>query len=142
MFTNQATPGSAIVHPLQQFVFGPVPELPPPVDAHADHLERFAGDYGSSMIVRVAADRTGLLVQRRDQPAFSVISAIPPKYAATAVDTAPQLPEFGFARVLDGTFINYDLRNQTVVRLRFGSDLTIEGAGTFRVVRAMQQRPM
>jgi CubicO group peptidase (beta-lactamase class C family) len=236
MFTNQATPGSAIVHPLQQFVFGPVPELPPPVDDHSNHLERFAGDYGSSIIVRVAADRTGLLVQPRDQPAFSVISAIPPKYAATAaqrnakqhqaladavagdyrrwialqledtpdvrarqhvfwdgvrdtvgtitavnalgevasgngvdsyaciigsegallvriawshdeciqdVDAAPQLPEFRFARALDGTFINYDLRNQTVVRLRFGSDLTIEGpAGTFRVVRAMQRRPM
>ena len=47
-------------------------------------------------------------------------------------DAAPQLPEFRFARALDGTFINYGLRNQTVVRLRFGADLTIEGpAGTF-----------
>jgi hypothetical protein len=79
-----ATPGSAIVHHCSNFVFGPVPELPPPVDYHSDHLERFAGDYGSSIIVRVAAERTGLLVQPRDQPAFSVISAIPPKYAATA----------------------------------------------------------
>ena len=59
------------------------------------------------------------------------------------VDAAPQLPEFRFAPALDGTFINYDLRNQTVVRLRFGGDLTIEGpAGTFRVVRATQRRPM
>ena len=50
------------------------------------------------------------------------------------VVAAPRLPEFRFARALDGTFINYDLRNRAAVRLRFGDDLTIEGpAGMFRV---------